>query len=72
MPASPHQVKKQRGDEWVIVEEYFLTDLVELMGGDGLSVGWDLAEEEEVTGVDTPEVLQTVQMRYREMLAASR
>ncbi len=71
LAGNPHQVKKQRGDEWVIVEEYFLTDLVELMGGDGLSVGWDLAEEEEVTGVDTPEVLQTVQMRYREILAGN-
>jgi bifunctional UDP-N-acetylglucosamine pyrophosphorylase / glucosamine-1-phosphate N-acetyltransferase len=72
LAGQPHQVKKQRGDEWVIVEEYFLTDLVELMRGDGLSVGWNLAGEEEVTGVDTPEVLQTVQMRYREMLAGGR
>lgn len=61
----PHRVQKQRGDEWVIVEEYFLTDLVELMSRDQLEIGWVLAEEEEVTGVDTPEALQTVQMRYQ-------
>ena len=64
----PHHVRKQRGEEWVTIEEYFLTDLVELMGRDGLPVGWTLAEEEEVTGVDTPEALQAVQVRYREQL----
>lgn len=68
----PHHVRKQRGDEWVTVEEYFLTDLVELMSRDGLPVGWVLADEEEVTGVDTPEALQTVQARYREHLTAGR
>lgn len=61
----PHRVRKQRGDEWVTVEEYFLTDLVELMSRDQLPIGWVLADEEEVIGVDTPEALQTVQMRYR-------
>lgn len=68
----PHHVRKQRGDEWVTIEEYFLTDLVELMSRDGLPVGWALAEEEEVTGVDTPEALQAVQMRYREQLTGGR
>jgi len=61
----PHHVQKRRGDEWVTVEEYFLTDLVELMSRDQLEIGWVLAEEEEVTGVDTPEALQAVQARYR-------
>ncbi len=68
----PHLVQKQRGDEWVTVKEYFLTDLVELMSHDGLAIGWSLASAEEVIGVDTPEALQAVQTRYREMLPADR
>ena len=62
----PHVVQKQQGDEWVTINEYFLTDLVELMSNDGLSVGWVPAPEEEVTGVDTPEALQVVQKHYLE------
>jgi bifunctional N-acetylglucosamine-1-phosphate-uridyltransferase/glucosamine-1-phosphate-acetyltransferase GlmU-like protein len=61
----PHHVRKQQGDGWVDIEEYFLTDLVELMAGDGLSIGWVTVPEEEVTGVDTPEALREVQKRYR-------
>ena len=60
----PHHVRKQRGDEWVDIEEYFLTDLVEMMSGDGLSIGVVLAPEEEVMGVDTPEALEQAQRRY--------
>ena len=60
----PHHVRKQRGDEWVTIEEYFLTDLVELMGGDGLPVGMAMASEEEVGGVDTPESLRKVQQLF--------
>jgi bifunctional N-acetylglucosamine-1-phosphate-uridyltransferase/glucosamine-1-phosphate-acetyltransferase GlmU-like protein len=57
-------VRKQRGDEWVTVEEYFLTDLVALMRSDGLGVGYAVADEEEVMGVDTPEALQRAQTVY--------
>lgn len=60
----PHHVRKQRGDEWVTIEEYFLTDMVELMGGDGLPTGMAPASEEEVAGVDTPESLRRVQERF--------
>lgn len=59
-----HVVKKRRGDSWVTIEEYFLTDLVELMRAGGLSIGVAEAPEEEVTGVDTPEALQLVQRRF--------
>jgi hypothetical protein len=31
-----------------------------------LPIGWVLAQEEEVTGVDTPEALHAVQMRYQQ------
>ena len=62
----PHLVHKQQGDQRVTIKEYFLTDLIELMSSDGLPVGWVLAPEEEVTGVDTPEALQAVQKHYME------
>ncbi len=60
----PHHVKKQRGDQWVTVEEFFLTDLVELLSIDGLGVGFAVAAEEEVMGVDTPEALSRAQAVY--------
>ncbi len=59
-----HQVRKKRGNEWITVEEYFLTDLVELMRSDNLSIGVEEAPEEEVSGVDAPEALRRVQARY--------
>jgi bifunctional UDP-N-acetylglucosamine pyrophosphorylase / glucosamine-1-phosphate N-acetyltransferase len=64
----PHHVKKQQGEGWVTIQEYFLTDLVELMSKDGLKIGWVVAPEEEVSGVDTPEALQAVQMHYKKWL----
>jgi bifunctional UDP-N-acetylglucosamine pyrophosphorylase / glucosamine-1-phosphate N-acetyltransferase len=60
----PHRVRKQRGGQWVTIEEYFLTDIVELVSAHGHSVGFALAAEEEVMGVDTPEALQLAQQRY--------
>jgi len=60
----PHRVEKERGGRLVTIEEYFLTDLVELMSSDDLRVGVVLASEEEVSGVDTPEALRLVQARY--------
>jgi bifunctional UDP-N-acetylglucosamine pyrophosphorylase/glucosamine-1-phosphate N-acetyltransferase len=60
----PHHVRKQRGDQWTTVEEYFLTDIVELMHSAGHPVGLGLAAEEEVMGVDTPEALRLAQQRY--------
>jgi bifunctional N-acetylglucosamine-1-phosphate-uridyltransferase/glucosamine-1-phosphate-acetyltransferase GlmU-like protein len=68
LAGQPHPVRKQQGDRWVTIEEYFLTDLVELMSNDGLPIGWVLAQEEEVTGVDTPEALHAVQMRYQQYI----
>ncbi len=59
-----HQVRKKQGNEWITVEEYFLTDLVELMRSDNLSIGVEEAPEEEVSGVDAPEALRRVQARY--------
>ncbi|NLI81965.1 MAG: NTP transferase domain-containing protein [Deltaproteobacteria bacterium] len=64
LAARPHVVRKQRGDRWVDVEEFFLTDLVELMNEDGMRAGMVVAPEFEVTGVDTPESLARVQDLY--------
>ena len=48
----PHRVIKEREGRKVEVEEFFITDLIELMSNDGLSVGCSLADENEVMGVD--------------------
>jgi bifunctional UDP-N-acetylglucosamine pyrophosphorylase/glucosamine-1-phosphate N-acetyltransferase len=54
----PHRVRKERGGRMRTVEEYFITDLVELMTNDGLTVGFTVTEEEqEVMGIDTVEDL---------------
>jgi bifunctional UDP-N-acetylglucosamine pyrophosphorylase/glucosamine-1-phosphate N-acetyltransferase len=49
----PHSVRKERNGKMVEVEEFFITDLVELMHADGLKTGFVVAEDEtEVMGVD--------------------
>jgi bifunctional UDP-N-acetylglucosamine pyrophosphorylase / glucosamine-1-phosphate N-acetyltransferase len=61
----PHLVVKERNSHMTMVEEFFITDLVELMHGDGLHIGFFLAEnEEEVMGVDNPQSLREVQWIY--------
>jgi bifunctional UDP-N-acetylglucosamine pyrophosphorylase/glucosamine-1-phosphate N-acetyltransferase len=58
----PHQVEKERDGRIVVVEEYFITDLVELLNNDGLRVGFALAvQEHEVMGIDTHEDLIVAQ-----------
>ena len=62
----PHKVLKERNGKTVEVEEFFLTDLVESMVQDGLSVGFVVAEdEEEVMGVDDLNSLTRVQEAFR-------
>jgi bifunctional UDP-N-acetylglucosamine pyrophosphorylase/glucosamine-1-phosphate N-acetyltransferase len=61
----PHLVRKDRGGRMVGVEEYFITDLVELMANDGLPVGFTVTgEEEEVMGIDTVEDLMLAQRLF--------
>ena len=60
----PHEVVKQRDGQWITINEYFLTDIAEMMSQDGLAVGITLASEDEVIGVDTPESLDAVQRLY--------
>jgi bifunctional UDP-N-acetylglucosamine pyrophosphorylase/glucosamine-1-phosphate N-acetyltransferase len=57
-----HHVEKVRENKTVVVEEYFITDIVELLNDDGLKVGVSLAREEhEVMGIDTDEDLVVAQ-----------
>ncbi|RMD52307.1 MAG: MobA-like NTP transferase domain containing protein, partial [Nitrospirae bacterium] len=63
----PHIVEKEVGGKKELIEEFFITDLVELMNGDGLKVGCIVVEDErEVMGVDTPSSLHLVQKFYEE------
>jgi bifunctional N-acetylglucosamine-1-phosphate-uridyltransferase/glucosamine-1-phosphate-acetyltransferase GlmU-like protein len=62
--ARPHRVRKERDGQWVEIEEYFLTDLVEMLSSDGRAVGFVVTDEEEVLGVDTSEALRLAQGRY--------
>jgi bifunctional UDP-N-acetylglucosamine pyrophosphorylase/glucosamine-1-phosphate N-acetyltransferase len=53
LESRPHRVTKERNGKMVEVEEYFITDLVELMRDGGLKVGYVMAEDEnEAIGVD--------------------
>ncbi|MGD9074808.1 MAG: NTP transferase domain-containing protein [Desulfobacteraceae bacterium] len=62
----PHTVRKERHGKLVEVEEFFITDLVELMQDDGLKVGYALAEQEnEVMGVDDLPSLLKAQEIFR-------
>jgi bifunctional UDP-N-acetylglucosamine pyrophosphorylase / glucosamine-1-phosphate N-acetyltransferase len=63
---SPHKVTKEREGKFVEVEEFFITDLVELMSADGLAVGYSLAEDEmEVMGVDDLPSLEKAREAFR-------
>jgi bifunctional UDP-N-acetylglucosamine pyrophosphorylase/glucosamine-1-phosphate N-acetyltransferase len=64
--SKPHRVLKERNGKTVEVEEFFITDLVEYMVKDGLSVGFVVAQdEEEVMGVDDLDSLVRAQEAYR-------
>jgi len=58
----PHKVLKEREGTLTEIQEFFMTDLVEWMDQDGLSVGTVLAEDEnEVMGIDDLASLQRAQ-----------
>jgi bifunctional UDP-N-acetylglucosamine pyrophosphorylase/glucosamine-1-phosphate N-acetyltransferase len=62
----PHSVRKERNGKMVEVEEFFITDLVELMHADGLKTGFVVAEDEtEVMGVDDLPSLTRAQEIFR-------
>ena len=61
----PHTVLKDRNGRSREIQEFFLTDLVELMAADGLQTGYILAEDEtEVMGIDDSDALLKAQRLY--------
>jgi bifunctional UDP-N-acetylglucosamine pyrophosphorylase/glucosamine-1-phosphate N-acetyltransferase len=66
LAAKPHRVKKKIEGESREVEEFFITDIVEYMGDDGLRVGYTITEdEEEVMGIDDIQALSRAQELFR-------
>jgi bifunctional UDP-N-acetylglucosamine pyrophosphorylase/glucosamine-1-phosphate N-acetyltransferase len=64
----PHWVLKERHGKMTEVEEFFITDLVELMNQDGLSVSYILAKDEhEVMGVDDIDALKKAQHIFAQL-----
>ena len=67
LASRPHIVQKEIDGELREVQEYFITDLVEYMHNDGLSVGFVISEdEEEVMGIDDFPALIKAQEIYRD------
>jgi len=65
LASRPHLVEKEVNGRLSNVKEYFITDIIEYMHDDGLSVGYILAEhEEEVMGVDDLAALTRAQKIY--------
>jgi bifunctional UDP-N-acetylglucosamine pyrophosphorylase / glucosamine-1-phosphate N-acetyltransferase len=65
LTSRPHTVIKERKGKQVKLEEFFITDLVEIMEKDRCPVGFALArDEEEVMGVDDLDSLIKVQQVY--------
>ncbi|MFC1824787.1 MobA-like NTP transferase domain containing protein, partial [Thermodesulfobacteriota bacterium] len=61
----PHVVLKERDGEMIKIEEYFITDLIELMQHDGIKVGYALVEDEhEVMGIDDRQSLLKAQKLF--------
>jgi bifunctional UDP-N-acetylglucosamine pyrophosphorylase/glucosamine-1-phosphate N-acetyltransferase len=66
LASRPHRVTKAIDGKPVEAEEYFITDLVEYMHSDGLTVGYVLADgEDEVMGVDDLDSLLKAQELFR-------
>ncbi|MBW1998831.1 MAG: NTP transferase domain-containing protein [Deltaproteobacteria bacterium] len=62
----PHKVRKERNGRVLEIQEFFITDLVEMMARDGLSVKYVLARDEgEVSGVDDLAGLRRAQEVFR-------
>ncbi|MFO7459384.1 MAG: NTP transferase domain-containing protein [Desulfatiglandales bacterium] len=66
LASRPHTVVKERNGNQTKVEEFFITDLVEIMEKDRCPVGFAVArDEEEVMGVDDLESLLKAQEAYK-------
>ena len=66
LASRPQIVIKERNGVPTEIEEYFITDIVEYMVADGLSVGYALTEDEsEAMGIDDPEALKKAQQLFK-------
>ena len=62
MASRPQIVYKEINGEATPIEEFFITDLVEYLVGDGKSVGYILAEDQnETMGIDDHDALLKAQ-----------
>jgi len=69
LASRPQIVRKERRGVMTDIREYFITDIVEYMNADGLSVGCSLTENEaETMGVDDPAALEKARKYYREIM----
>ncbi len=66
LEGSPHTVHKEREGKVIELQEFFITDIVEFMRGDGLKVGYVVAEnEDEIMGVDDLPSLKKAQRLFQ-------
>jgi bifunctional N-acetylglucosamine-1-phosphate-uridyltransferase/glucosamine-1-phosphate-acetyltransferase GlmU-like protein len=66
----PHIVLKERDGERIEVEEFFITDLIELMHRENLKIGHVMAgDENEVMGIDDSSALKKAQEVFKSMLS---
>jgi bifunctional UDP-N-acetylglucosamine pyrophosphorylase/glucosamine-1-phosphate N-acetyltransferase len=69
LQSKPQIVVKERDGHMIEIEEYFITDIVELMNHDGLSIGYVLADDEhETMGIDDLSALVQAQALYSSTL----
>ncbi len=65
LSSRPQIVEKERNGKMVNIKEYFITDIVEYMNDEGLSVGYALASDEnETMGIDDLQALEKARKIY--------
>jgi len=65
LASMPHRVSKEICGKWQTIEEFFITDLVEILNTKGKKVGYELvANPQEVMGVDDPLALAKAQRLF--------
>jgi len=65
LASRPHSVQKEIGGKLVKVEEFFLTDLIEYMDEGGVEIGYEVAKEIQVMGIDDLDALKKAQDIFR-------
>ena len=70
LASRPQVVVKDRKGVPTEIQEYFITDIVEYMVADGLTVGYALTEDEtEAMGIDDPEALEKAQQLFKTVMS---